>query len=439
MDCLPLTLPAVVSLIITIFFFKIEKLRRKKVNWIKGIKIGLVSFSVLFVGDVLLQSYPFEGHFELSAKANVPVYLGFIATSLTAIYIYQTLNEQRKTEEEQKRANQISEFENRFFKFIDYHRENVANLKYRDPNSTGEKYFVGSQVFTVIYYEIRDLLNSYLKNSCDDRLEKAKAIDFIFQCVFFGAGDDGRKMLEKKFSNIDSIYFVDKKASYLTANKFGTQIRPKYYSGHVHRLGHYFRNIYQAVKYVDSRAFLDAKAKYDYITILRAQMTVYEQAVFFYNSLSELGDVWEWAEFKKEFPKDKEHIFNKLWMTKYDLIRNTLNVGGEISENINIHDFYPLLVLERENEGCKFKELPFVNAKKVCRYCFNEKYIKYHASEDERNLLEHIQENAELQNNFDCDENDCLTKNACKENGIWLKVNDIFSKKEELSNAKCTE
>jgi hypothetical protein len=51
--------------------------------------------------------------------------------------------------------------------------------------------------------------------------------------------------------------------------------------------------LYQTVTFVDSADFLTAKEKYNYVKTLRAQLSTHEQAILFFNVLSELGEDWE--------------------------------------------------------------------------------------------------------------------------------------------------
>ena len=86
-----------------------------------------------------------------------------------------------------------------------------------------------------------------------------------------------------------------------------------FFGGHQYHLGHYFRHFYQAVKYIDSQPWwlLGGIEKYEYIKTLRAQLSNYEQALLFINSLTELGRKWEY-----ENPSKSELI------SKYNLIKN---------------------------------------------------------------------------------------------------------------------
>ncbi|RZK25279.1 MAG: hypothetical protein EOO43_05925 [Flavobacterium sp.] len=115
----------------------------------------------------------------------------------------------------------------------------------------------------------------------------------------------------------------------------------KYYGGHQHRLGHYFRHLFQCVNYVNNQSRLSDKQKYFYVKTLRAQLSTYEQALLFVNSISFLGMRWELN------PSYQRSIFsfintsrkrNNQLITKYNLIKN---LPGEHIFGTRYRDYYP--------------------------------------------------------------------------------------------------
>ena len=133
-------------------------------------------------------------------------------------------------------------------------------------------------------------------------------------------------MKVEQFAIIDSI-----------PRKFGKNIKSYYrpFSGQSQLLGHYFRNIFQIVKFVDSEgSFLTPDEKYEYIKTLRAQLSDFEQLLLYYNALSNLGK--RWFENKKEsymirykmvknipltlaFGIQPEDVFNRIGMDKKEI------------------------------------------------------------------------------------------------------------------------
>ncbi|MCB0538585.1 MAG: putative phage abortive infection protein [Bacteroidetes bacterium] len=119
----------------------------------------------------------------------------------------------------------------------------------------------------------------------------------------------------------------------------------KYYGGHQFRLGHYYRHLYQTVKFINSTATISYKEKYEYLKTLRAQLSTYEQAVLFLNSLSKMGETWEVSPEINQDLKDFNRQDFEL-ITKYNLIKN---LPGESIYGIHFKDFYPNI--EYESDG----------------------------------------------------------------------------------------
>lgn len=105
----------------------------------------------------------------------------------------------------------------------------------------------------------------------------------------------------------------------------------KYYGGHQFRLGHYFRHLYQSFNYLDSHPDLTKIEKYQYGKLYRAQLSTYEQALLFVNSISALGLRWE-----LNAKKGTEAGPNLI--TEYNLIKN---LPSSHSSGIKYESYYP--------------------------------------------------------------------------------------------------
>jgi hypothetical protein len=62
------------------------------------------------------------------------------------------------------------------------------------------------------------------------------------------------------------------------------------YQGLKGDLGHYFRNLYHIVKFVDEAQDIGDELKKKYTTLVRAQLSSYEQALLFYNCVHPYGE-----------------------------------------------------------------------------------------------------------------------------------------------------
>jgi len=110
------------------------------------------------------------------------------------------------------------------------------------------------------------------------------------------------------------------------------------------QLGHYFRNIYQILKYVDSSNIENKKF---YTNLLRAQLSSYELGLLFFNCLSELGNekfkpLLERYEFFEHLPYLDYISDEEIGMYKIDVY------GKTNTELINIY----------KNEKLKKQETP---------------------------------------------------------------------------------
>ena len=130
-----------------------------------------------------------------------------------------------------------------------------------------------------------------------------------------------------------------------------TRIGVKYYGGHQFRLGHYFRHLFQSYKYLNNHPDLSTKEKYFYGKILRAQLSTYEQALLFIDSLSSLGFKWDiLPEYEsRENLSDEQfklHIKEHRLITKFNLIKN---LPGNRILDIKYKDYYPDVQFESDD------------------------------------------------------------------------------------------
>lgn len=90
--------------------------------------------------------------------------------------------------------------------------------------------------------------------------------------------------------------------------------------------GHYFRHLFLIVKFIVSKPelFLTYEEKRDYLRILRASLSTYEQIFLYYNWLSGYGSQWE---------DDRNHFF-----TDYRMIHN---VNFTIHTDFAINEMQP--------------------------------------------------------------------------------------------------
>ncbi len=133
--------------------------------------------------------------------------------------------------------------------------------------------------------------------------------------------------ITKGFLNVSNLENLDYKELVQKEGKYY-----KYFGGHQYKLSHYFRHLYQTVKYIDKQDVLTYREKCDYTAVIRAQLSTPEQMLFFINSVSSLG--WEW-EIEHAVTKN----VNRFLITKYNLIRNVVDLTIDGMTDILL--FYP--------------------------------------------------------------------------------------------------
>lgn len=120
----------------------------------------------------------------------------------------------------------------------------------------------------------------------------------------------------------------------------------KFYNGIQDNFGHYFRHLFQSVRYINKQNILNYEEKYNYVKTLRAQLSTVEQYLIFYNSISFMGREWEF----KHIPMDSPNPDWDLWLfTKYNFIKN-IPIVKMITTNIDISTYYPDVHFEFEDE-----------------------------------------------------------------------------------------
>jgi len=217
--------------------------------------------------------------------------------------------------------NKKQKFENKFYELLRMHRQNVDEMKL----GSLEK----REVFKGLYYEYYtyvEILNNYfaLNSNLKTVIDSPNRMNLAYKIFFYGnefnntidelkklnLDHEERQKLQQEINTKLAEYSKkseNKEFSYKTiANQYFVLFTP--YLGHSQQLGHYFRHLFQTVKFIDNSNLKD-KEKYNYVKILRAQLSDYEQLMFFYNAISDLGSAW--------FENRKDSL-----TVKYKLLKN---------------------------------------------------------------------------------------------------------------------
>lgn len=171
------------------------------------------------------------------------------------------------------------------------HRDNVSEI--------GMKGSSGRKLFVLMLRELREALKIVkeiaIKSNLSLSEEQLQQVAYL--CLFYGVGPNSSRMLIISLSDYDEAFVIavetalnndDTKKSVRISRKFN--YAP--FEGHQSRLGHYYRHLYQMVRYVDEQPDELIADKYKYVKTIRAQLSTHEQALLLINSLTPMGRKW---------------------------------------------------------------------------------------------------------------------------------------------------
>lgn len=339
---------------------------------------NFLKYLLAFAGIVVLISFLpywltsdsiFERNFSNTGEVGDTIggimgpFIAIIASFLTFIAFWAQYKANKKqTDQFLLQANdvKIERFENKYYEMIKIHRDNISEISINKGTVIKRKAFISMFLeLKCAYYILKKLIDEGEIKSVN---EEKDIVNIAYVAFFTGVGENSDKVAKELLKDYDSKtierYFAELKSykkRYLSdADKFnenlGTaldspivakkqnEIIVKYnnlsiafskylpFNGHMSRLSHYYRNLFQTVKYVVNQEFdLDNDTdifdlKYQYLKTLRAQLSDYELLMLYYNSCSVLGEKW----FKNEY------------ITKWRFLKNIPMSLADFGENPEI-------------------------------------------------------------------------------------------------------
>ncbi len=322
------------------------------------VAIGLLLFS--FIAPIILTKYSI---IDLTGYGSIGDALGgimnpFIAaagviTTFLAFLMQVKANEQQRelfnkqiVEERtrfqkelnvQQKQEKEAALEQRFYEMLRLHKENVGEMTFAIRTINGPDFEIeGRKVFVAMLGEL-EVIYAIVKNYFPQE-EKNFHIDLAYSYFFQGIGPqdvafsktpsmDNHTKAVKAIIQVNEVHRCNGALSgglqgidFHTGNRIKQY--PSFYLGHGHssQLGHYYRHLYQTVKYVakQDEDLLSYEEKRSYLRTLRAQLSNEEQALLFNNSKSKFGKKWN----------SKENKF----FTDYRMIHN-------LNNSLLLHDF----------------------------------------------------------------------------------------------------
>ncbi len=342
---------------------------KKRYKWRFTIAIGL-SALLLFAltRNAMLSCLAFTdstAHVGDTIGGVLGTLVAIVAAYLTFIAFLEQYRSNELLSEEQaqnKKDLKNERFESKFYQMLEIYSKDVEAIR------CGE--FKGKEAFPELLGELRTIYqylehgNSVFRNKVQDpdaaRYKEEKDIyantaDIIdgnkkwkyntrlaYDLYFYGMPHiDKFETLNKDERQLDMYYYrsltklqwtEDKSLSYRNETVKLPIGNSKEYAapypllkGHNEALGHYYRHLYNLVKYVAEfdDAVISEDDKYEYVKLLRSQMSDSEQLLLYYNAISDMGRKWRYEHITNDCADEKLKKRKEMcYLSRFRLIKN---------------------------------------------------------------------------------------------------------------------
>ncbi len=249
-------------------------------------------------------------------------FVGTIFSILSVFLLIYTILHQNK--EAQKTA-----LETNFFRMIDYHNQNVNQLKIahldstrKDEQSDGRRAFVQFKIQIHRLFEIVRQVNT----EKDYKLNDEQIADIVYIVFYYGIDGSWVSFIESK---LDRYAPIHKELASEIQTRINLNSNLKIGRTNQTNLSTYFRNMYNAIKMIDESKFLKDSEKKELVKIYRAQLSNPELYVMFFNVLSRFGKKW----------KENKYI------TNYELLKN---IPNNYCDNYVPNNYFPMKYEDEE-------------------------------------------------------------------------------------------
>lgn len=199
---------------------------------------------------------------------------------------------------------ELQRFENTFFHMLELHKQNLQEIDVQGIKSREAIVKLLDQlkqIFSAVERATTDIRNKSLVGIIGSELphdilnkwngERIKEFNIKYAYGLFFYGSDFHITYDKT----DEIRLVEDAVLKYNGDKIKNAYNLVLNSerqGVSSYLGHYYRHMFQTVCFVDKQKLLKPEEKYSYVKMLRAQLSDYEQVLFYYNAMSSMGKSW---------------------------------------------------------------------------------------------------------------------------------------------------
>ena len=248
-------------------------------------------------------------------------FIAIVAAFLTFLAFWV----QYKANEQLRNDIRIDRLEKKIYEMLNLHRQNVNELRLK---SFSSEIITGRNIFPHIFNELKrtyDKLEKFLGQRTEgETMSKKTLLEICYIIFYIGIKKENQEYLYKVLLEwfdketvevLISLFDDQQDQDYIVINsgeRRSDHFKEKFYythfDGHFTLLSHYYRHLVQIIKYIDElpEKLLNEEQKYSYMKLIRAQLSSYEQLLFYYGSLSPFGKGWN----------------TKKYLTIYRLIKN---------------------------------------------------------------------------------------------------------------------
>lgn len=321
----------------------------KKVALVVGVALGIIGITSMgFVIYWIMQDselFHYGTNLDAGKASNIGSFIGgFVGVFLSGagfLLIYSTFLEQSEFNVKQTKLFNKQQFETTFFNMLNTYRSLVEMMEgevyfLTDDSESTSKSFKGYEYFHKV---LNQLKNNPLHDSFIAYIEEDTDIPEI---KYNKDNNKDNKVWGK------SIYSKHKGLGWFKplnlSKEFYVALYAYYYRVNSNRLGHYFRFIYNIIKFCIEERHDNGDDK-RYIDILQAQISNDELGLIFYNALSKYGRTG-----------DKTQRFLN-WLDYFDFFEN---LDSDSLHDREHHNYYSTLFkfLTKEEKDNKRKNHP---------------------------------------------------------------------------------
>jgi len=283
---------------------------RKLLFWliiIFGVIATVSFFSIVFSGTYFHAGQSIDA--DLADKFG-SFFSGFVGTLFTVVSILLIIYSMHSQNLETRK----SEITNNFFKMLDYHNQNVRDLKIPHIDESKNDVNESRRAFVIYKIQLKRLLEAVIAENVDQRygLTDRQIIDIAYMVFYYGLDTTWINFINDKVERYENGPAVIQHLLDLIEGDRNIKIGRTNQTG----LSCYFRNMYSAIKLIDESLLHSNNEKENLIKIYRAQLSNPELYIIFYNLVSRFGKKWDDHDyivkykFIKNLPKGYAELFD---------------------------------------------------------------------------------------------------------------------------------